>query len=305
MDALNTIFARPDVAHWRQVRLSRVQRALQPTRAEASDMTGGELPLDLAVSHHMLEGAEAAARKRDLDAFAWCTARTTADFDELSIRVADTRHLVLSPDLGRMARSEISQSPYYLLEPHSRPVEHDLRILAAQALQVAHDAGFGPLVADHAAIICLLCPRRLGATLASWTITRLPGTVFTDHVGDPVVLARDLIHEAGHNWLNVILAAREVTIPDSPELFSPWKNQPRPPFGFLHACWAFPLTMLFTARALDSSSGPVTAFLTAYLGQQRALLAQTADAHPTALELIGDLELRDALAAIYQAARSL
>ena len=35
----------------------------------------------------------------------------------------------------------------------------------------------------------------------SWTISRLSGIVFTDHIADPLILARDLIHEAGHVWL--------------------------------------------------------------------------------------------------------
>lgn len=126
-----------------------------------------------------------------------------------------------------------------------------------------------------------------------------------EHVDDPVVLARDLIHEAGHNWLNDALAATGCKISDAAHFHSPWKQTMRPAFGFLHACWAFPLTMLFTAHALNSTAGDLHRFLTAYLDQQRSLLADTAPDHARALELISDDGLRDRLAAAHRQALAL
>jgi len=154
-------------------------------------------------------------------------------------------------------------------------------------------------------VVCLLRHGKLGDTLNSWSISRLPGTVFCDHVGDPVVLARDLIHEGGHNWLNDALAATGSSISDSEQFFSPWKRTMRPAFGFLHACWAFPLTMIFAARAAGQAVGDVRRFLASYLGQQRGLLADTADSHCRALCLVADPGIRQRLAAVYRAASAL
>ncbi|MFG2698026.1 hypothetical protein [Kitasatospora sp. NPDC048407] len=58
-------------------------------------------------------------------------------------------------------------------------------------------------------------------TLFSWSITRLPGTVFTDQVDSPEFLARDLMHEAGRHWFNAVLAAASVSFPENSVLYSP------------------------------------------------------------------------------------
>jgi hypothetical protein len=63
--------------------------------------------------------------------------------------------------------------------------------------------------------------------------------------------------------------------------------------------------MIFTARILESVTGRAAPFLSAYLDQQRHLLAGTDRERSTALELINDVELRKTLAAVHQAARSL
>ncbi|MFF5010537.1 hypothetical protein ACFY3G_48055 [Streptomyces phaeochromogenes] len=85
-------------------------------------------------------------------------------------------------------------------EPHS-----DARCAARPRLPAAAPAtehGFGTLLAQHAPVICVLNRRRLDEILHNWALARLPGTVFTDYTAHPEVLARDLIHEAAHNWIN-------------------------------------------------------------------------------------------------------
>ncbi|MFG3037176.1 aKG-HExxH-type peptide beta-hydroxylase [Streptomyces sp. NPDC048330] len=146
-----------------------------------------------------------------------------------------------------------------------------------------------------------------GSLSSRWlaAITRLPGTIYTDHVDDPVVLARDQVHEAGHNWLNDALISTGCKLSEKETFHSPWRNSQRPVFGFLHACWAFPLTMIYTARVLDQTEGAVHRFLARYLDQQRRLLATTTTDHPTALALIPHSGLRRRLRTVYSAALTL
>ncbi|MFD5030020.1 HEXXH motif-containing putative peptide modification protein [Streptomyces sp. NPDC058405] len=132
-----------------------------------------------------------------------------------------------------------------------------------------------------------------------------PGGARGDYTDEPAVFARDLIHEASHNWLNDALTATNCELSEEAVFYSPWRQTKRPAFGFLHACWAFPLTMIYTARVLPQTSGAVHHFLTAYLDQQRVLLAATTDDHPQALALIADPELRQRLHAVHTEALSL
>jgi hypothetical protein len=297
------LFDFPPTSRLHDERTAKIHAILNPgTRPRP---TGLGAAADYCLAHHALEGAETAARSGERAAFDWYTANPHADAAASSISTVLGPRVVVAPDLADLPRSPISDTPYYVLGPGTEPAPIALRTLAASAFITASDTGFGALLAAHAVVVVLLRTKQLGQRLDSWTITRLPGTVFLDHVGDPAVLARDLIHEAGHNWLNDALTATGCKIDDRAEFHSPWKQSVRPAFGFLHACWAFPLTMLYTARVLEHTEGAVRHFLTAYLDQQRDLLAASAADHPRALELVGDEGLRERLAAVHRQALTL
>ncbi|GAA0396878.1 HEXXH motif-containing putative peptide modification protein [Streptomyces luteireticuli] len=260
-----------------------------------------------ALSHHVFEGAEAAARAGDAETFTWYRTHPDAGAADLGAPADGRLPVVLAPGTGGLVRSPVSETPYYVLGPGTRPAPAAERELtaAAAAFAAGADEGLGRLVTDHAVVLCLLRRKRLGETLDSWSITRLPGTVFCDYTDEPAVLARDLVHEAGHSWLNDALAAVHAKIDDEVRFPSPWKRAPRPAYGFLHACWSFPLMMLYTAAVLDRCSGDVRRFLRAYLDEQRELLAPTASDHAAALSLVPDAGLRDRLRTVHREALAL
>ncbi|MFI5690034.1 hypothetical protein, partial [Streptomyces sp. NPDC051636] len=70
----------------------------------------GSSALDYAVAHHLLEGAEQAARSRDADRLAWYRNTTSQDLTHLSAG----SHIILNPRPGDLLRSEISETAYYL-----------------------------------------------------------------------------------------------------------------------------------------------------------------------------------------------
>ncbi|MER7702349.1 HEXXH motif-containing putative peptide modification protein [Kitasatospora sp. NPDC097605] len=297
------LFNFPPINRLHRDRTGKIHTILSP---DAQPRPSGLGPAaDYCLAHHALEGAEAAARSGEQATFDWYTANPHADAAASSAPTALGPRVVVAPDLITLPRSPISETPYYVLGPGSEPAPIALRTLAADAFATAAETGFGNLLASHAVVAVLLRTKQLGETLDSWTITRLPGTVFLDHVADPVVLARDLIHEAGHNWLNDALTASGCKIDDQAAFPSPWKQSMRPAFGFLHACWSFPLTMLYTARALEHTDGAVRRFLAAHLDQQRVQLASTIANHPRALELVSDEALRERLAAVHRQALTL
>ncbi|GGR34741.1 aKG-HExxH-type peptide beta-hydroxylase [Streptomyces roseolus] len=249
----------------------------------------GSSALDYAVAHHLLEGAEHAARARDADRLAWSRRTTVRDLTHLSTGP----HIVLNPHPADLLRSEISETAYYLLGPDTRPAPPEALALVRAALASATEHGFGTLLTQHAPVICLLNRRRLDETLHSWALTRLPGTVFTDYTTHPEVLARDLIHEAAHNWLNDALAAHDVRLPADVSFFSPWRGTPRPVYGFLHACWAFSLTVLYARRACCGATGAVACFLDTHLRQQEGRFVSVLDSLAGALSFVPTEAIRD------------
>ncbi|MFG3552661.1 aKG-HExxH-type peptide beta-hydroxylase [Streptomyces sp. NPDC047725] len=249
----------------------------------------GSSALDYAVAHHLLEGAEHAARARDADRLAWYRRTTVQDLTHLSAGP----HIVLSPPPADLLHSEISETAYYLVGPDSSPAPAEAHGLVRAALTSATEHGFGTLLTQHAPVICLLNRHRLDETLHSWALTRLPGSVFTDYTAHPEVLARDLIHEAAHNWLNDALAAHDVHLPADVTFFSPWRGTPRPAYGFLHACWAFSLTVLYTRQARCSATGAAVPFLDAHLRQQEGRFASVLDSLAEALSYVPTEAIRD------------
>ncbi|MFD7859039.1 HEXXH motif-containing putative peptide modification protein [Streptomyces microflavus] len=293
-------FALAPVQDLHRDRTSRIHTVLKASSAPARSTA-----TVYCLAHHALEGAETAAHAGDTATFDWYRAHPDANVSALSTHTVVGPRIVVAPGPEGMLRSPLSETPYYLLGPDTTAAAGEQQELAAVAYAMGARAGFAGLLADHAVVACLLRRKNLGDTLISWSITRLPGTVFCDHVGDPAVLGRDLVHEAGHNWLNDALNATACRISDETEFYSPWRKTSRPAFGFLHACWAFPLTMIYTARVLSKTTGPVRDFLGAYLEQQRGLLATTAEDHTRALALITDFTLRQRLRAVHEEALAL
>lgn len=306
MQASAAVLSFAPIRSLHQQRTQRIRDLIQPATACTADApTAERAAMEYCLAHHLLEGAESAARRGDVTTFNWYTHQFDVNAPALSVATEVGRRIVVSPDLSSLPRSALSETPYYLIGPASQPAPAELRELTASACQAGDAAGFGWLLSAHAVVVCFLRRKRLGDTLDSWTISRLPGTVFCDHVGNPVILARDLIHEAGHNWLNDALAGTSCTINGEARFYSPWKGTKRPAFGFLHACWAFPLTMIYAARVMHQTDSEVRRFLTAYLDQQRGHLSQTRDDHARAVALVTDASLRHTLDAVYREALSL
>ncbi|MFJ7904016.1 aKG-HExxH-type peptide beta-hydroxylase [Streptomyces sp. NPDC096198] len=291
--APESLVALDDIAGHRHERINRIASVLG-NRLDSS-------ALDYAAAHHLLEGAERAARAQDANLLAWYRERTVRDLLHLSVGP----HIALAPRPTDLLRGEISDTAYYLVRPDTTTAPPQAQDLIRAALASAADHGFGTLLTQHAPVICLLNRHDLGDTLHSWTLTRLPGTVFTDYTAHPEILARDLVHEAAHNWLNDALMATACKIDGKVFFHSPWRRTARPAFGFLHACWAFPLTMLYTVQALGRATGELRRFMTAYLDQQRSLLARSSGDHARALELVDNDDLRRRLSAAHAEALAL
>lgn len=289
-------FLLPGLEPWRRSRTERLANVLGST-LDTSNPSGH------AIAHHLLEGAEQAAHDRDAALLAWYRRIGTRDLACLLVAGAPrSAHVLLTPTKDELLRSPLSETAYYLVRPDTASAEKSKHKLLVAALDSAAEYGFGPLLEQHAPVVCLLEHRDLADTLFSWSITRLPGTVFTDCTNHPEVLARDLIHEAGHHWLNDALAFTEAVLPDEVTFYSPWRATQRPVFGFLQACWAFSLTMRYSACALEHSTPPAHTFLAGYLSNQRKLLRIAASSFTEASNYIEAGIVRERLIATVEMA---
>ncbi|KJS54404.1 hypothetical protein VM98_19235 [Streptomyces rubellomurinus subsp. indigoferus] len=298
---LSTVFRMPAIHDLHQAKTQRIHHALQ--RGAGLAITEPEpTAAAYALAHHVLEGAEHAARTDNPDTFAWYTEHPDAGAADL----APAGPLTVAPGEENLITSSISDTPYYVLGPATQAAPGHLHKLTVESAGLAAEHGFGELVDAHAPVVCLLTGKPLGSPLRSWTISRMPGTVFLDYVPDnPVMVARDLVHEAGHNWLNDALTATGCEIDNAQTFYSPWKKTHRPAYGFLHGCWSFSLVALYVAAVLPTTSGETHTFLTAYLDRQRTQLRIVTGDHETALQTITDATLGARLRTVYRHALAL
>lgn len=78
-------------------------------------------------------------------------------------------------------------------------------------------------------------------THRSFSSSLLPDVLFMSENADALELAEAIIHESSHNYLNQVMSTTDLlTGKEGPKLFySPWRKDPRPLTGLLHAIFVF------------------------------------------------------------------
>lgn len=78
-----------------------------------------------------------------------------------------------------------------------------------------------------------------GSSGLSATSAEAFGAVAISTPADPISLAVGLIHETQHSLLNATRTLFDLMTPGAPLTYSPWRDDPRPPFGLLHGAYAY------------------------------------------------------------------
>lgn len=128
----------------------------------------------------------------------------------------------------------------------------------------------------------------------SYSLRHTPCTIYTESFYGAQHAAETIVHEGAHNLLNLALngLGLEIQLLEQPGLFySPWRNQSRPAFGFLHAVFAFGhvyqvRTRLSNGRALD-------------LDSERTRFSATRPQVAEILSTIGDSTLKSIFSDLY------
>lgn len=100
-------------------------------------------------------------------------------------------------------------------------------------------------------------------------------------------LADSLIHEHRHQKLYLLSREAELVAADRPLVASPWREEPRPPSGLLHAAWVF-VELLRFWRYVDQHAGPDVR------ARAASQIATTEDRLAQAWETLADCQLTPA-----------
>lgn len=113
--------------------------------------------------------------------------------------------------------------------------------------------GYEEVIAHIRVIIPVVPPKQDSHT--SGTSAALPGAIYLSYSDDRLMMAESLIHEYGHNKLNVLLKTDPLVTNalSGPHVYSPWKPVPRPLLGILHGICAFQGVCQLWQAALEHS----------------------------------------------------
>lgn len=88
----------------------------------------------------------------------------------------------------------------------------------------------------------------------SFTSPQLNGVVFLSFAENVLVLAEAIVHEFGHTELNTLMDTETLSCEEPSERFySPWRTDPRPLTGLIHALHVFTGVAEFLRRAANTS----------------------------------------------------
>jgi len=248
---------------YRAARLARIDDicALLPVEVPPwSDALTAAPHLQYALAHHLVEELDRAAR----------AGGAVAARSMLATRANAALLLPLETWVGPVVVAGATEdapgysarafdTPALAVGDDARPTaDRPDRTLVAEAMARGANAGFTDLLSRNARVVVLLTERALGSEVSSWTTTLLPGTVHLDFHREPVLLARDLVHEAAHTALDDLTRALHVRLPDEPQLFAPWRCSRRPPMAFLHGVWSFAHVVAYCARVDAAGASPET-----------------------------------------------
>ena len=98
-----------------------------------------------------------------------------------------------------------------------------------------------PAAATIAAVLRVIVPIEPDPDSAGLSATSAEafGAVALSTPADATALAVGLLHETQHSLLNATRTLFDLVLPGAPRAYSPWRDDPRPPFGLLHGAYAY------------------------------------------------------------------
>lgn len=258
-------------------------------------------PLGRALLDHRLQSAIHFARIRNGSGLS-AQLRNSSECSKLvrpllqgTIGLCEANNVDTAPRLG--------DAPAYLVGTPSvmYPAESNSQLTEAAIVSVA-TSGFGSLL-DSVGLVVLVHERELFGISNSWTTTALPSTIYSDYVMNPIAFGAELAHEAAHLWLNDALAATGNIRRSRATFASPWKGEPRKPFGFLHAVFAFSIVANYLGWAIAETQLNVECqrYLRALKVRETERLVGAQSDLSRVLTLINS-DLADIVADVYRAA---
>ena len=188
---------------------------------------------------------------------------TTADGLTLSVRLEDTDPL----------RARLGLTPSRQLTGQEVDTWRRLLAEAWHLLATRHR----PAAATIAAVLRVIVPIEPdpGSAGLSATSAEAFGAVALSTPADATALAVGLLHETQHSLLNATRTLFDLVLPGAARTYSPWRDDPRPPFGLLHGAYAYLAVTRFWRTEAAASGHALAQF---EFARWRSAVAESADA---------------------------
>jgi hypothetical protein len=278
-------------------KLTAIAAAMFPAAERPAAPLGGVT--GYALVHHVLEGLRESAAHKDAETAKQVFA-ALVEAPRTDIVAASHHDAVTLTGVG-------SEMPLWAVSARSIvTATDDLTELLGIGTRTANRAGYGWLVDNALGVVIGLHRRGLAETASSWTVNRLPCTIYTDYYEDGEILGKELVHEAAHSWLNDCFTLTGEPDNTRAEFWSPWKQRNRTAFGMAHSAFAFSCAVNYLSWLLDHTATPAVAeFCERVLPGERARLREAAPGVEQVFTSIVDDSVREMLRAEFGQATGL
>ncbi|GAB2695069.1 aKG-HExxH-type peptide beta-hydroxylase [Kitasatospora kifunensis] len=292
-----------DIADYRSARsasLNAKLRALPKAYVESIRLYQ-EPMLQWTLIHHLYRTALQAAKSSNDDIAhqrlaSWLpdAARAGTSVEQFPA-VVDKAHTIA-------VRIGADEAPLNVLDPlaidHGASIEGSSAV--AGSIAVLEHIGYGSIVRNATGAVVLMKRIDFGAEANSWTTTALPGTVYLDWYPNPEILAKEVLHESVHLWLNDAIEARRLTFAPEELYYSPWKERKRSSYAMFHSVAAFSHITNYLAKLHGTTADPmVREYCQIRVDQERDRLSSAYEAIQRTLGAVGDQEIADLIRCEY------
>jgi hypothetical protein len=177
-------------------------------------------------------------------------------------RIASARHLTAAHDGLTLRvrledtdplRARLGLTPFRQLTD-DEAAEWQTRLTAAWRILVTRHRDAAETMAAVLSVLVPLAPTSAGVGISA-TSPDAYGAVAISPPADARSLAVGLLHETQHSVLNAVRTLFDLVAGPATPQYSPWRDDPRPPFGILHGAYAYQAVTRFwrTECALHST----------------------------------------------------
>lgn len=230
------------VTVWKKERASHLKQALSCLIPQEDIDSALDTKAGFAIAHHWVYSANEISKKQDSHSL-------QALHDSINAFLANREKTSFSKKNADHPEGNLGNAGVYLLTNRNSILdvpELPQAILDETEIFLSNFPDWTVLKAGQG-INLYLDYRTMDDSLSGYSISSFPCTQYLDWTDSGLRNAENIVHEAAHSYLNMLLKALNLPskVKSKQMWYSPWRDEERPCTGIIHGAFAFSIVFRF------------------------------------------------------------